>query len=100
MEPKVIDLKSFFFTSKGNLVLKLPQSTALAVLREMLYVVFLFSFGSKYFPFFFSFSICFPNTLFLFLLCLTGYLEECCFVSKYLELVHMSFCYWLLISHH
>lgn len=53
MEPKVIDLKSFFFTSKGNLVLKLPQSTALAVLREMLYVVFLFSFGSKYFPFFF-----------------------------------------------
>lgn len=53
MEPKVIDLKSFFFTSKGNLVLKLPQSTALAVLWKMLYVVFLFSFGSKYFLFFF-----------------------------------------------
>ena len=53
METEVIDLKSFFFTSEGNLVLKLPQSTALAVLQKMLYLVFLFSFGSKYFLFFF-----------------------------------------------
>ena len=81
MEPEVIDLKSFFFTSEGNLVLKLPQSTALAVLQKMLYLVFLFSFGSKYFLFFLS-PFCFLNTLLLFFLWLTGYLEECCFFPQ------------------